>query len=61
MERRVLLGTLADRLPPKTIRFSSKLAKIEANDTGETLLELTDGTTLLAKVTLLLHFNSIPL
>ncbi|GLU05526.1 hypothetical protein SLE2022_226230 [Rubroshorea leprosula] len=49
VERRVLLETLADQLPPKAIRFSSKLAKIEAVK-NETLLELMDGTRLLAKI-----------
>ncbi|XP_043715552.1 monooxygenase 2-like isoform X2 [Telopea speciosissima] len=50
VERRILLETLANRLPSDSICFSSKLAKIEKTGTGETLLELVDGTQLLAKV-----------
>ncbi|XP_021765808.1 uncharacterized protein LOC110730320 isoform X1 [Chenopodium quinoa] len=51
VERRVLLQTLADALPPNSVQFSSKLAKIETNQgTGETQLELTNGTKLSAKV-----------
>ena len=50
MERRILLETLANQLPTNSIRFSSKLVKIERNETGETLLELEDGTRLSGKV-----------
>ncbi|OVA10583.1 Monooxygenase [Macleaya cordata] len=50
VERRILLETLANQLPPDAIRFSSKLAKIERIGTSETLLELVDGTQLLAKI-----------
>uniref|UniRef100_A0A803L5K9 FAD-binding domain-containing protein n=1 Tax=Chenopodium quinoa TaxID=63459 RepID=A0A803L5K9_CHEQI len=51
VERRVLLQTLADALPPNSVQFSSKLAKIETNQgTGETQLELTNGAKLSAKV-----------
>ncbi|KAH1115713.1 hypothetical protein J1N35_009091 [Gossypium stocksii] len=50
VERRILLETLANELPPETVRFSSKLAKIQSSENGETLLQLTDGTTLLAKI-----------
>lgn len=50
MERGILLETLANQLPPNAIRFSSKLAKIERSKSGETLLKLTDGTQLSAKV-----------
>ena len=50
MERRVLLETLAGQLPQDAIQFSSKLARIEASPNGETLLELADGSRLLAKV-----------
>lgn len=50
MERRVLLETLAGQLPKETIKFSSQLAKIEATSDGDTLLELVDGSKLLAKV-----------
>lgn len=50
MERRVLLETLASQLPRDTIKYSSKLARIEATPNGDTLLELVDGSKLLAKV-----------
>ena len=50
MERRILLETLANQLPPEAVQFSSTLSKIESSENGETLLELTDGTRLLAKV-----------
>ncbi|MBA0850982.1 hypothetical protein Goshw_010610, partial [Gossypium schwendimanii] len=50
VERRILLETLANELPPETVRFSSKLGKIQSSENGETLLQLTDGTTLLAKI-----------
>lgn len=50
MERRVLLETLASELPRDAIQFSSKLASIEASQNGDTLLELADGSKLLAKV-----------
>ncbi|KAJ4956086.1 hypothetical protein NE237_012869 [Protea cynaroides] len=50
VERRILLETLAKQLPSDSICFSSKLAKIEKTATGQTLLELVDGTQLLAKI-----------
>lgn len=50
MERRILLETLANQLPPESVQFSSKLAKIETSANGETLLELVDGSRLYAKV-----------
>ncbi|EOY24218.1 FAD/NAD(P)-binding oxidoreductase family protein isoform 1 [Theobroma cacao] len=50
VERRILLETLANQLPPEAVQFSSKLAKIETSENGETLLELTNGTRLLAKI-----------
>lgn len=50
MERKVLLETLASQLPRDTIKFSSQLAKIKATSNGDTLLELVDGSKLLAKV-----------
>ncbi|XP_010509582.1 PREDICTED: uncharacterized protein LOC104785979 isoform X2 [Camelina sativa] len=50
VERRVLLETLASQLPPQAIRFSSKLESIQSNANGDTLLQLTDGTRLLAKI-----------
>ncbi|XP_014521122.1 monooxygenase 2 [Vigna radiata var. radiata] len=49
VERKVLLETLASQLPRDTIKFSSQLAKIEATSNGDTLLELVDGSKLLAK------------
>lgn len=48
----MLLETLASRLPQEAIQFSSKLANIETGESGETLLELTNGTRLLAKVSM---------
>lgn len=51
VERRVLLQTLADELPPDSVQFSSKLAKIVTDQgSGETQLELTNGTKLSAKI-----------
>lgn len=50
VERRVLLETLANQLPPETIKFSSKLKTIQSNANGDTQLELEDGSKLLAKV-----------
>ncbi|EEF30596.1 monoxygenase, putative [Ricinus communis] len=50
VERRILLKTLANQLPPEAIRFSSGLDKIEKSENGETVLKLVNGTQLLAKV-----------
>ncbi|XP_055832194.1 monooxygenase 2-like [Solanum dulcamara] len=50
VERRVLLETLASRLPTDAISFSSKLANIERSENGETLLELEDGIRISAKI-----------
>ncbi|KAK4718776.1 hypothetical protein R3W88_017114 [Solanum pinnatisectum] len=50
VERRVLLETLASRLPPDAISFSSKLANIERSENGEMLLELEDGICISAKI-----------
>ncbi|XP_019070140.1 monooxygenase 2 isoform X1 [Solanum lycopersicum] len=50
VERRVLLETLASRLPPDAISFSSKLANIERSENGETLLKLEDGIRISAKI-----------
>ncbi|GAV61317.1 FAD_binding_3 domain-containing protein [Cephalotus follicularis] len=50
VERKILLETLANRLPPESVHFSSKLSKIETCENGETLLQLVDGTRLLAKI-----------
>lgn len=52
VERRVLLETLANQLPPETVHFSSKLSKVSKGESGETMLELVDGTRLSAKVRL---------
>jgi hypothetical protein len=50
VERRVLLETLAAELPPDTIQYSSRLVKIETSSNGDTLLEFTNGSKLLAQV-----------
>lgn len=50
VERRVLLETLASQLPRDTIQYSSQLQRIEATPNGDTLLELVDGSKLLAKI-----------
>uniref|UniRef100_A0A1D1YA14 3-hydroxybenzoate 6-hydroxylase 1 n=1 Tax=Anthurium amnicola TaxID=1678845 RepID=A0A1D1YA14_9ARAE len=50
VERRVLLETLASQLPNDTICFSSRLKAISRGRTNQTLLELEDGTQLLAKI-----------
>ncbi|KAK0588048.1 hypothetical protein LWI29_033472 [Acer saccharum] len=50
VERRILLETLANQLPPESVHFSSKLANIETTADGETILELTNGTRLHAKI-----------
>jgi hypothetical protein len=50
VERRVLLETLASKLPPGTISFSSKLKSIAEQGPDGTLLELEDGRQILSKV-----------
>nr|CAD1818702.1 unnamed protein product [Ananas comosus var. bracteatus] len=50
VERRVLLETLAGRLPPNTISFSSRLRSIAWQGKDGTLLELDDGRQVLAKI-----------
>ncbi|CAA6669798.1 unnamed protein product [Spirodela intermedia] len=50
VERRVLLETLASRLPADSISFSSRLKSISKGETMGTLLELEDGTLIHAKV-----------
>ncbi|XP_062146979.1 monooxygenase 2-like isoform X1 [Alnus glutinosa] len=50
VERRILLETLANQLPPDTVQFSSKLANIERTENGEILLELEDGARLYSKI-----------
>ncbi|GJN32345.1 hypothetical protein PR202_gb20848 [Eleusine coracana subsp. coracana] len=50
VERRVLLETLASKLPPETISFSSKLKSIAEQGPDGTLLELEDGRQVLAKI-----------
>lgn len=50
VERRLLLETLASRLPPGTISFTSRLKAIVMQGMDGTLLELDDGTRILAKI-----------
>ncbi|KAI8560552.1 hypothetical protein RHMOL_Rhmol04G0266200 [Rhododendron molle] len=50
VERRILLETLANQLPPDSISFGSKLGKIERSESGGTLLELADGSSISAKI-----------
>jgi hypothetical protein len=54
VHRKVLLETLAEELPPDTIRFSSKLISIESETLEDSskaaLLHLEDGTVMKAKV-----------
>ncbi|XP_024986854.1 monooxygenase 2-like [Cynara cardunculus var. scolymus] len=50
VERRTLLETLAKQLPLDSISFSSKLANIEKQEDGETLLELDNGSRISSKV-----------
>lgn len=50
VERRLLLETLSSKLPLNSISYSSRVKAIKKQGTGETLLELDDGTQLLAKV-----------
>lgn len=57
VERRILLETLANQLPPESVRFSSKLSKIGTSGNGETLLELENGTRTIAKVSYFMHFQ----
>ncbi|XP_066382391.1 monooxygenase 3-like [Miscanthus floridulus] len=50
VERRVLLETLASKLPPSAISFSSKLKSISEQGRAGTLLELEDGRQILSKI-----------
>ncbi|KAJ1290968.1 hypothetical protein BS78_02G282900 [Paspalum vaginatum] len=50
VERRVLLETLASKLPPGTISFSSKLKSISEQGRDGTLLKLEDGRQILSKI-----------
>ncbi|CAN6168152.1 unnamed protein product [Urochloa humidicola] len=50
VERRVLLETLASKLPPGTISFSSKLKSIAEQGPDGTLLVLEDGRQILSKI-----------
>nr|CAD1818703.1 unnamed protein product [Ananas comosus var. bracteatus] len=50
VERRVLVETLAGRLPPNTISFSSRLRSIAWQGKDGILLELDDGRQVLAKI-----------
>ncbi|TKY70786.1 Zeaxanthin epoxidase [Spatholobus suberectus] len=49
VERRVLLETLASQLPRDSTQYSSQLQSVEASPNGDTLLELVNGSKLLAK------------
>ncbi|PKA47643.1 Zeaxanthin epoxidase, chloroplastic [Apostasia shenzhenica] len=50
VERRLLLETLSSKLPPNSISFSSRVKSIKRQETGDTLLELANGTRVLAKI-----------
>ncbi|KAJ7011338.1 hypothetical protein D5086_001382 [Populus alba] len=50
VERKILLETLAIKLPSAAVQFSSGLARMERRENGKMLLELVDGTRLLAKI-----------
>ncbi|RWW23642.1 hypothetical protein BHE74_00042367 [Ensete ventricosum] len=50
LERRVLLETLASRLPPNTVSFSSRLKSIRKEGNHGSLLELEDGGRIRAKL-----------
>lgn len=50
MERRVLLETLANRLPSDSVSYLSKLKGLRKHGDDGTLLELDDGSQILAKV-----------
>ncbi|VFQ63734.1 unnamed protein product [Cuscuta campestris] len=50
VERRVVLESLANELPRDAISFSSGLSKIERLESGETLLELDNGSQLTANI-----------
>ncbi|CAI9095668.1 OLC1v1031663C1 [Oldenlandia corymbosa var. corymbosa] len=50
VERKILVETLANQLPQDAISFSSKLASIEKQENGDTLLKLHDGSKVSAKV-----------
>ncbi|KAJ6946972.1 hypothetical protein NC651_001617 [Populus alba x Populus x berolinensis] len=50
VERKILLETLAIKLPSAAVQFSSGLARMERSENGKMLLELVDGTRLLAKI-----------
>lgn len=60
MERRILLETLANQLPPDAVRFSSKLTNIGRSENGETVLGLVDGTQLYGKVIFLVYIVQFP-
>ncbi|KAH7835584.1 hypothetical protein Vadar_027616 [Vaccinium darrowii] len=50
VERRILLETLANQLPPDSIRFASKLGNIKRTESGGNLLELMNGSSISAKI-----------
>lgn len=60
MERGTLLETLANKLHPTAISFSSKIKSIQTTPKDETLLKLDDDSLISAKVTALVVFPSSP-
>ncbi|KAJ3689036.1 hypothetical protein LUZ61_018200 [Rhynchospora tenuis] len=50
VERRALLETLANKLPPSTISYSSKVKSVNAQGKEGTMLELEDGRKILANI-----------
>ncbi|KAJ3678703.1 hypothetical protein LUZ60_002506 [Juncus effusus] len=50
VERRILLETLANKLPPNTISYSSRVKSVNAQGGDGTLLKLEDGRQILAKL-----------
>ncbi|KAK1274215.1 hypothetical protein QJS04_geneDACA012518 [Acorus gramineus] len=50
VERKLLLESFMDQLPPDTVRFSSRLAAIQRNGSNGVLLELEDGMMISSKI-----------
>ncbi|PIN04870.1 Kynurenine 3-monooxygenase [Handroanthus impetiginosus] len=50
VERKILLETLANQLPPNAISFSSKVKNVEKSENDETLLKLEDDSHISAKI-----------
>ncbi|KAL8150910.1 hypothetical protein V2J09_020718 [Rumex salicifolius] len=48
--RKILLETLANELPPDSIRFSSKLSNIQRSEDGNIVLDLVDGSQVSSKI-----------